>query len=82
LGDLTWNDPYARKPFKESEDADHSLVSKKDLSQKNGSLGWHPQPGKVRIKLRNHALIVMSTQKTPNPKKIFFQSQLADLLNA
>jgi len=33
---------YARKTLKGSKDADHSLVSKKNLSQKYGSLGWGP----------------------------------------
>jgi len=36
---------YARKPFKGSEDVDFCLVSEKNLSQKNGSMGWGPGPG-------------------------------------
>jgi len=37
---------YARKPFKGSKDADFGLVSEKNLSQKNGSMGWGPGSGK------------------------------------
>jgi len=37
---------YARKLFKDSKDADFCLVSEKNLSQKNGSMGWGPVPGK------------------------------------
>jgi len=37
---------YARKQFKGSKDADFCLVSEKNLSQKNGSMGWVPGPGK------------------------------------
>jgi len=37
---------YARKPFKGSKDADFCQVSKKNLSQKNGSIGWGLGPGK------------------------------------
>jgi len=37
---------YAREPFKGSKDADFCLVSKKNLSQKNGSIGRGPGPGK------------------------------------
>jgi len=38
---------YARKPFKGSKEADFCLVSekKKNLSQKNGSIGWGPGKG-------------------------------------
>jgi len=43
---------YARKPIKGSKDSDHNLVSKKILSQKNGSLGWGPGPGKFGQKTK------------------------------
>jgi len=45
---------------------------------------WVGTQGQVKLvkKSRKRALIVTSPQKTPNPKrKVFFQSQLEDLLN-
>jgi len=44
---------YARKPFKGSNDADFCLVSEKNLSQKNESIGWGQRPGKGGQKFEN-----------------------------
>jgi len=38
---------YARKPIKGSKDSDDNLVSRKNVSQKIGSLVWRPGSGKV-----------------------------------
>jgi len=38
---------HARRSIKSFKDADDHLVSKKILSEKNGSLDWRPGPGKV-----------------------------------
>jgi len=38
---------YVRKQIKGSKDAYFSLDSKKNLSEKNGLLGWHPGPDEV-----------------------------------
>jgi len=45
---------YARKSFKGSKDADFGLVSKKVLSQNNGSLGCGPGPDKGGQKKRKN----------------------------
>jgi len=45
---------YARKPFKVSKDADFCLVSEKNLTQKNGSMGWGLGPGKGGQKMQKH----------------------------
>ena len=37
---------YASKSIKGSTDADVDLVFKNTLSQKNGSVGWGPEPAK------------------------------------
>jgi len=37
---------YVRKSFKGSKDVDFCLFSEKNLSQRNGSIGWGPGPGK------------------------------------
>jgi len=37
---------YASKSIKGSIDADFGLVFNKTLSQKIGSMGWGPEPGK------------------------------------
>ena len=74
---------YARKPLKSSKDADHSLVFKENLSQKYGSLGWGPGPGKVGPKVAKtcpHCDVIHRKLQTKN-EKFFFQSQLKDLLN-
>jgi len=43
---------HARKPFEGSKDMDFSLVSAKNLIQKNGSIGW----GQVKVaeKMQKH----------------------------
>jgi len=45
---------YVRKPFKGSEDADFCLVSKKNLSEKNGSVGWGPGKGGQKMQKHSH----------------------------
>jgi len=44
---------------------------------------WVGTQGQIKLtkKLRKHVPIVTPPRKTPNPKRIFFQSQLEDLLN-
>jgi len=59
---------YARKPIKSSKDSDESLVPKKNLSQKIGSLDWHLGPGKVGHKNAKTPPLVTSPKRTPNPK--------------
>jgi len=44
---------YASKSIKGSTDADFGLVFMKTLSQKNGSMGWGPGPGKGGQKCEN-----------------------------
>jgi len=74
---------YARKPFKGSKDADFCLVSEKKLSQKNGSIGWGPGPGKAGQKKAKTPPLVTCPQQTPNQRqtKLFFRCELEDLLN-
>jgi len=48
---------YARKPIKDSKDADYSLVYKQILIQKIGSLGWLPGPGILGQKGENMPLL-------------------------
>jgi len=45
---------YARKPIKSSKDSDDSLISKKNLSQKIGSLAWRLGPGKAGHEMQKH----------------------------
>jgi len=64
---------YARKPFKGSKDADFCPVSKQNLSQKNGSIGLGPGPGKGGQKNAKTPPLVTSPQQTPNQnQKNFF----------
>jgi len=58
---------YARKPIKGSKDSDDSLVSKKNWSEKIGSLDWHLGPGEVA----KNTPLVTPPQENPKPKKIF-----------
>jgi len=72
---------YARKPFKGSEDVDFCLVSEKNLSQKNGSIGWGPGKGGQK-NAKTPPLVTFSPANTKlNTKKFFFRCQLKDLLN-
>jgi len=73
---------YARKPFKGSKDANFSLVSKKNFSQKNGSMDWGPGKGGQK----NAKTLPLVTFPPANTKPItknvfFFQCQPEDLLN-
>ena len=63
---------YARKSVKCSKDSDDSLVSKTNLSQKIGSLGWRPVPGKVGHKNAKTLLLVTSLQENSKPNWNFF----------
>jgi len=65
---------YARKPFKGSKDADFGLVSEKNLSQKNGSMGWGPGPGKDGQKnAKTPPLVTFPPGNAkPKSKKFFF----------
>ena len=73
---------YARKSIKGSKDSDNSLVSKKNSSQKIGSLDWRLWPGKVGRKNAKAPPLVTSPRGVPRPEKnFFFQSELEDLLN-
>jgi len=60
---------YARKPFKGSKDADFDLVSKKILSQNNGSMGLGPGPGKGSQKKQKHRH--PRERQTENEKRFF-----------
>jgi len=60
---------YARKPFKGSKDSDDIPVSKKNLSQKTGSLDWRPGPGKVGRKNAKTSPVVTSPKENPKLKK-------------
>jgi len=57
-----------RKPIKGSKDSDYSLVSKQNLSQKTGLLGWSPGPGNLGQKMCKPMPIVTSPTKTQHPK--------------
>jgi len=73
---------YPRKPINGFEDSDDSLVSKKNLSHKIGSLDWCLGPGKVSHKNAKAPPLVTFPHENPKPKtEIFFQSKLEDLLN-
>jgi len=63
---------YARKPCKGSKDADFCQVSEQNLSQKNGSIGWGPGPGKGGQKNDKTPPLVTFPQQTPNQKQNFF----------
>jgi len=60
---------YARKPIKGSKVSHDSLVSKTSLSQKIGSFGWRPVPGKVVKKNAKHLHLWHPPQRTQNPKR-------------
>jgi len=49
----TFGSSYARKSIKGSKDADHSLVSIKNLIQINSSLGWRSGPSILSQKIEN-----------------------------
>jgi len=57
---------YARKPTKGSEGLDDSLVFKKNLSQKIGSLDWRPGPGKFGQENAKTPPLVTYPHRTPN----------------
>jgi len=59
---------YARKPFKGSKDAVFCLVSAKNLSQKNRSMGWGPGPGKGGQKNAKTLPLVTFPQQNAKPK--------------
>ena len=56
-----------------SKDVDFGLISEKNLSQNNGSMGWGPGSGEGGQKNAKITHFWRSTQITPNRKrKIFF----------
>jgi len=55
---------YSRKSIKGSLDTEHSLVSKKNFSQKNLSMGWLPKSGKLGQKGKNMPSMWRHPQKT------------------
>jgi len=59
---------YARKPIKGSKDSDDSLVSKKNWSEKIGSLDWHLGPGEVA----KNTPTCDAPAREPKTKKNFF----------
>ena len=64
---------YARKPFKGSKDAVFCLVSEKNLSQNNRSIGWGPEPGEGGQKNAKTPPLVTFPPANAKPKqKIFF----------
>jgi len=63
---------YDRKLFKGSKDADFCLVSAKNLSQKNGSMGWGPGPGKGGQKNAKTLPLVTFSQANAKPKKFLY----------
>jgi len=63
---------YARKPIKSSKDSHDSLVSKKNLSEKIGSLHWRLGPGKAGHKNAKTPPLVTSLRGVPRPENIFF----------
>jgi len=64
---------YARKPFKGCKDADFCLVSAKNLSQKNGSIGCGPGPGKGgQKKMQKHPPLMTFSLANAKPKTKFF----------
>ena len=70
FGGYNFGSRHARRSIKRSIDADDHLVSKKILSQKNGSLDWRPV--KVGQKLKNTPTL-WPPPRTPNPnQKKFF----------
>jgi len=58
----------AGKPIKESKDSGDDLLSKKTLSQKIGSLVWHPGPGKVGKKDEKTPPFLTTPIENPTPK--------------
>ena len=58
---------YVSKPIKGLKDVDFSLVSKRNLSEKNGLFGWRPGPDKVGPKSKTLSLL-MSPTENPKPK--------------
>ena len=64
---------YARKPIKGSKDSDDSIVSKKNLRDKIGSLDWSAGTQKLGQKNRNDTPICdVPPQRNSNPKRKFF----------
>ena len=62
---------YANKLMKSSKDTDHSLVSKKNLSQKMAN--WVRAKGQANSpKMQKHVLIVMSPTENHKWKNIFY----------
>ena len=63
-----------------SEDADYSLICKRKLS-KNGSFGWHQEPGELWQKGENmpHCDVTHKEPQTQNEKTI--KSKQDDLSN-
>ena len=70
---------YARKPIKGSKDSDDSLVSKKNWSEKIGSLDWHLGPGEGAKNTPTCDAPAREPQ-IQNQKKLF-QLKLEDLPN-
>jgi len=67
--------------MKGSKDSDDSLVSKKNLTKKIGSLDWRLGPGEVGHENAKTHPLVTSPRFVPRPEKNIFQLELEDLLN-
>jgi len=74
----------ARKPFKDSIDADFGLVSKKILSQNNDSMVWGPGPDKDGPKnAKTPPLMAFLLENAKSKTKTFFSistRRLADFV--
>jgi len=64
---------YARKPLKGSKDADFCLVSEKNLSQRNGSIGWGPGKG-VQKNAKTPPLVMFPPANAKPKTNIFSMS--------
>jgi len=74
---------YSRKPFKGSKDVHFDLVSEKNFSQKNGSMGWGPGPNKIgQENAKTPPLVTfLPANAKSKTKKFFFLCQLEDSRN-
>ena len=74
---------YARKPIKGSRDSDDNLVSKKNWGKKLVYRIWRGWPRKLSQNNEIDTLTCDSSTREPQTQseRIFFQSQLEDLLN-
>jgi len=65
---------YGRKPFKGFKDTAFGVVSEKNLSQTNGSMGWDPESGEGGQKNAKIPPLVTfpPANAKPKTKKFFF----------